>query len=152
MSTAFRVRPALPWGKLFSDLPKGVTECIGPDTKEDKRCLTNGDGYIWAYRNDDGSDTTFERFGLQGIAPYDVLEAIAEKFGVTVFSEHDDGFWDPEDEIGGGLDTFAEEWASIVGEEGETKAREGFLALVKKARGLGMETTATYPDGKPLEL
>ena len=98
MSTAYRVRPALPWDKLWDNLPDGVTEEIvnGKSMSTEysgQRCLTNGHGYLWAFSHD-GSDTTFECYGSSGEAADEMLELIAEAFGVSVFSENDDDYRD----------------------------------------------------------
>jgi hypothetical protein len=157
MSTAFRVRPELPWDYLFANLPEGIKEEIVPasdhsnGTTDKQRCLTNGQGYLWAYTGD-GSDTSFERYGLNHQAAEEILDVLADKFNVRVVSEYDDDFFSADETVESDLEDYAEEWAVHVAEEGEEQARQQFMALIERARAVGLQTAATYPDGQPLPI
>ena len=48
MSVLLKTRPPLPWQRLWADLPEGLREHIAPTTKEQERCLTDVEGYLWA--------------------------------------------------------------------------------------------------------
>jgi hypothetical protein len=99
VSTAYRVRPALGFRQLLDNLPAGIEIESHPESSERQQCLRDWQGnYLWV-NTGDGADVSFECYGLNDAR--EILDPIAEKFGVKVYSEHEEEFWDPEDRVEG---------------------------------------------------
>ena len=65
----------------------GITDAKPTDADERQRCLTDGENnYLWAYGN---PVECFTRYTPNGWPGY-ILQAIANEFGVEIFSEHDE--------------------------------------------------------------
>ena len=65
----------------------GITDAKPTDADERQRCLTDGENnYLWAYGNPVECFTKYMPNGWPGF----ILQAIANEFGVEIFSEHDE--------------------------------------------------------------
>jgi hypothetical protein len=65
----------------------GITDAKPTDADERQRCLTDGENnYLWAYGNPVECFTRYMPNGWPGF----ILQAIANEFGVEIFSEHDE--------------------------------------------------------------
>jgi len=65
----------------------GITDAKSTDADERQRCLTDGENnYLWAYGNPVECFTRYMPNGWPGF----ILQAIANEFGVEIFSEHDE--------------------------------------------------------------
>jgi hypothetical protein len=65
----------------------GITDAKPTDADERQRCLTDGENnYLWAYGNPVECFTSYMPNGWPGF----ILQAIANEFGVEIFSEHDE--------------------------------------------------------------
>jgi len=82
-------KPALPFSKLWANLPEGLSESINSEhTSETYRCLTDGTNHVWSNSVEDGTDTEFVRY--MGNDPSATFDAVQQAFAVTIFSEHED--------------------------------------------------------------
>jgi hypothetical protein len=104
----------------------GVREHINSDTTtNDRRCLTDGNNYLWVSIDDDGFVGTITRYRPGG-APAKILNAIAEAFDTDILSEYEPQFW--------GFDT-QEEWDACTTRMAKEDDDRFYLELVKYLRG-----------------
>jgi hypothetical protein len=106
MSTLYRLsnrESALPKAELLSKLEEhGVREVSEAEREvpakpgDDSFILTDGTYFLWAYPDDDGRVSEFERFG--GNDPTAIVDAIEGACEECVLSEHDDGYFDDEED------------------------------------------------------
>jgi hypothetical protein len=91
MSTEWRPIPDIPFAKLFDGrLEKyGVREVIVEGARERFRYLQGPDGFLEAFREEDGTCS----FTRRGIVPWTIFDAIAEEFEIEWVSEHDHRYW-----------------------------------------------------------
>jgi hypothetical protein len=88
MSTNYFIYEFIPVADLLGGrLDKyGIQDAKSADTDDDQRCLTDGENnYLWAYGNPVECFTRYMPNGWPGF----ILQAIANEFGVEIFSEHD---------------------------------------------------------------
>jgi hypothetical protein len=57
-----------------------------------RRCLTDGDNFLWVYMNHEGSVSRFSAHGLKG-QPGKIVDAIGDTFGTHIFSDHEPQYW-----------------------------------------------------------
>ena len=89
MSTNYFIYEFIPVADLLGGrLDKyGIQDAKSADTDDDQRCLTDGENnYLWAYGNPVECFTRYMPNGWPGF----ILQAIANEFGVEIFSEHDE--------------------------------------------------------------
>jgi hypothetical protein len=89
MSTDYYIHESIPVSELLGGrLDKyGIRDAESPKSSDDARCLTDGENnYLWAYGN---PVTGFTRYMPNGWPGF-ILQAIANEFGVEIFSEHDE--------------------------------------------------------------
>jgi hypothetical protein len=72
-------------------------------TSETTRCLTDGENYVWAFRDDFGFVQSFTRWA--GNRATFILQAVIDAFDTDIVSEHEPRYW--------GFDT-EEEWQAAV--------------------------------------
>jgi hypothetical protein len=91
MSTEWRPIPDIPFAKLFDGcLEKyGIREVIVEDATERFRYLQGPDGFLEAFRGEDGTCS----FTRRGVVPWTIFDAIAEEFEIEWVSEYDYRFW-----------------------------------------------------------
>jgi hypothetical protein len=71
----------------------GVREHINPrQTTEKKRCLTDGQNYLWVFMDDDGFVSSLTRWATNG-DPAEILDAIAVTLDTGIASEHQPQYW-----------------------------------------------------------
>jgi hypothetical protein len=88
MSTNYFIYEFIPVADLLGGrLDKyGIQDAKSADTDDDQRCLTDGENnYLWAYGNPVECFTRYMPNGWPGF----ILQAIANEFGIEIFSEHD---------------------------------------------------------------
>jgi hypothetical protein len=69
-----------------------VTEPDPPNTASERmRCLSNGQNYVWVYRDGDGNVRKVTSYGLTN--PCDILSAICTAFDTDVACEDEPQFW-----------------------------------------------------------
>lgn len=95
MSVDYLTRPFV----SVDQVKKAAAECgFETGTKEEtvtgEFFITNGKTWIWAYPWSDGQRVDFTQWGRNFFADRVLLEPLAEKLGVEVFSEHTDEFWE----------------------------------------------------------
>lgn len=99
MSTAYRLsnrESALPRVVLLAKLEEhGI---LVAETKGDKVCVSNGTSFLWCYLSEDGTVADFEVFAQTNNDARPILDAIEEICQESVLSEHDDGFFEGDDE------------------------------------------------------
>jgi hypothetical protein len=99
MSTYYRFEEPIPYEKVLKELPEGVT-FVKATKKELKDgmldCLTDGENFLAIKASKGGEDTELSRFGGNDVRG--IIEALMEKFEVTILSEHDEGFFDDEED------------------------------------------------------
>jgi hypothetical protein len=102
MSTDYRALIAIPFRGVFDGrLDKyGIREIIKSDTSESLRYLCGKDGILNVYKEQGGTDCSFERPSFAPM-PWVIFDALTEEFGTAFVSEHDHRYW--------GFDT-AEGW------------------------------------------
>jgi hypothetical protein len=101
MSTDFRlsdpskgmVKDAL----LAALAPHGVSEGV-PEEPSDGFLLTDGGSCLWAYPDDDGLVTSFTVFAQSSNDTSGIIGALEEVCDDEILSEHDEGFFEDEDE------------------------------------------------------
>lgn len=99
MSTCYRLEGSFTKSQVLSAGNKhGIVERIHGDTSNTKFLLTDGECYLWAYCNEDGTDVDFCRYGANYAAAENILAPIAEELRTGYLSEHDDGFFE-DDEV-----------------------------------------------------
>jgi hypothetical protein len=89
MSTNYFIYEFIPVADLLGGrLDKyGIQDAKSADTDDDQRCLADGENnYLWAYGNPVECFTRYMPNGWPGF----ILQAIANEFGVEIFSEHDE--------------------------------------------------------------
>lgn len=127
MSTGYRTLKKVNAQELFDGRlePYGVREQIVPDsTTTGKRCLTDGNNYMWAYIENDLVDC-IERYASGGV-PAKILGAIAEAFDTDIVSEHEPQFW--------GFET-QEEWDAWMDQISNEDTESFYLEVLKYVRG-----------------
>jgi len=95
MSTCYRCIPPLPFADFLAGLSaSGLSISDHPDATDKDVCVTDGSDFIWASTGD-GSDTGFTRYG--GNFGEGIIDEICEHFDVDILSEHDDGYFEDEE-------------------------------------------------------
>ena len=102
-----------------------VVEHINGETHATKRCLRDGNNYLWVHIGEDGFVTCFTRYAPNG-CPSKTLNAVGEAFDTCIVSEYDPRFW--------GFDTQAE-WdaaTELMAKESEEKF---YVSVTNYVRG-----------------
>jgi hypothetical protein len=120
MSTAYRLEEKVSAHDLLCGrlATFGVREHVASDTSERRRCLTDGNNYLWVCLTEDGFVSTLTRY--RGNAPGKILAAISEAFETDIFNEHEPEYW--------GFDT-KEEW-DVAWKKISDEHRDQFYANV----------------------
>jgi len=125
MSTDFRLSKKLSLIDLLDGRLErfGIYEQITEATLDIKRCLTDGDNYLWVHADDEGFVSTMTRYMPNG-APGKILGAISEVFDTEIFSEYEPQFW--------GFDTQEEwdAWQCAISKEHEDEFYADILKFV----------------------
>ena len=126
MSTAYRPLKDVLACELFDGrLQKfGVREHVNEDTSEERRCLTDGNNFLWLYIND-GLVSSLTRYAPNG-APGKILNAIAQAFDTDIVSEHEPQFYGFADQA---------EWDAFEKELGKKHDEEFCVELLKYLAG-----------------
>ena len=101
MSTVYRTQPGIPWSQFLANLPAFVKPAPNDDETDQQKCFTDGSNYLWAYDGVDGF-VDFTRYGRNFVD--DLLESVADKFGVAVLSEHHPDFFKIRNEVDEDID------------------------------------------------
>ena len=128
MSTDYVTMKEIPFDDLFDGrLEKfGVREHIKDDEASDtRRCLTDGNNYLWTYASEDRTLACLTRFFPNG-APEKILGAIAEAFDTDIFSEYEPQYW--------GFDS-QEEWDLAWEKIAEEQDAEFHAEIIKHVAG-----------------
>lgn len=94
MSTSYRPLGNIPFNELRKSPPGQLSEAPSPDATESSFCITDGKYFMWCYGYE--NNTSFERYGRNN--PENILEILSEAYGVEIISEHDEGFFEEEEE------------------------------------------------------
>lgn len=97
MSTNYRLSQQITKQQFLDAVREsGVTEHVCDQTTEDQFCVTDGKNYLWCYM-EDGKIYDFCRYGANYDAE-DFLYEAAEVLDLEVISEHDEDYWEKEDD------------------------------------------------------
>jgi len=98
MSTNYRFDKELNKNELLKSLKKiGVVEHKTEQSSDNSFCISDGENYMWCYNNEDGVIYGYCRYGGNYDAE-EFLAHVANDLQIEYLSEHDDGFWEDEDE------------------------------------------------------
>jgi hypothetical protein len=137
MSTDFRSLTPIRFADLFDGRLDDTGVYEHQPTKEqfsERKCLTDGRDFLWAYHEDDGA-ASFTCYRLH--APQRILRAIAEKFDVDIVSEHEPEYW--------GFETI-EEWDAAeraMRDILEQEQEQSYQEIIKFVEG---KSRNTLPD------
>jgi hypothetical protein len=95
MSIDFRLLKRVRAFDLFDGRLKefDVREHVNPrETTKNRRCLTDGRNYLWAFMDDDGFVSSLTRWATNG-DPAAILDAITATFDTVIVSEHEPEYW-----------------------------------------------------------
>jgi hypothetical protein len=115
----------------FADLFDGTLEPFGvrghhnDECTNQRRCLTDGNNYLWACADDAGFVISLTRYALNG-APGKILSAIAEAFDVDIVSEYEPQYF--------GFET-QEEWDAAEAKQAEEDDARFYEEVMKYVRG-----------------
>ena len=125
MSTDYRLAEKVTFEKLFDGRLElfGVHDACAKDTTPTRRCLTDGNNYLWVYGDEAVEGMT--RFGLMN-APGKILSAIEKAFSTDIFSEYEPQFWGFETE---------EEWHIALQKMHEESEAELYTEIMKYVIG-----------------
>lgn len=102
MSTGYRLfnrESALPKAELLSKLgPLGVREAQDAEATDDRFPISDGTNYLWCFAGEDGRIADFASFGDLRNNPERICDALEEVCEDVMLSEHDEGFYEDEDE------------------------------------------------------
>jgi hypothetical protein len=98
-----------------------------------RRCLTDGRNFLWAYMNWEGSVSRLLAHGPDG--PGKIFGAIRDAFDTHIFSDHEPQYW--------GFDT-QEEWDAAKKRESDQARNELYAYVCAYVRG--------EPIGRPLGI
>jgi hypothetical protein len=101
----------------------GVRQHFNEKTTSKDKCLTDGQNFVWVW-SDDEEMASFTVYGSN--RPQCILQAIADKFGVSIVSEHEPQYW--------GFDTH-EEWDAELEKESEEYNKEFYNDIVNFISG-----------------
>ena len=101
----------------------GVAEIVGKGTTDTRRCLTDGNNYLWAAADETGS-ASFTRYASCG-APSHILSAVEEAFDTEIVSEDEPQYW--------GFDTQAQwdRWQATLAAKHEAEFYEDMMKYVR---------------------
>jgi hypothetical protein len=102
-----------------------VRQHLNDETSAKRKCLTDGNNFLWTYVDDEGFVTCLTRYFPNG-APGKILAAISEAFGTDIFSEYQPQFW--------GFDT-QEEWDAWQAAAAKESEDRFYAELVKYVSG-----------------
>jgi hypothetical protein len=128
MSISFRLLQTVRGCDLFDGRLEefGVREDVNPrQTTEKKRCLTDGQSYLWVFMDDQGFVSSLTRWSPNG-DPTAILDAIAVTLDTGIASEHQPQYW--------GFQT-QEEWDAAFNRLARDGARQFERELLKYLRG-----------------
>jgi hypothetical protein len=78
--------------------PLGVSEGTANDPSPDCFLLTDGESELWAYPEDDGKVTSFTVYGQASNDVSGIISSLEEALDDEILSEHDEGFYEDEDD------------------------------------------------------
>jgi hypothetical protein len=99
MSTNYRFTEEFSKEQVLEAMkPLGLEVSKSKDADNTQFCITDGDCYIWAYHGEDGNNVEFCRYGSNYDAEENIVAPLADALQTDYLSEHDDGFFEDEDE------------------------------------------------------
>ncbi len=128
MSTYFRPLDDIPFAALFDGRLEsyGVRERASDDTTDSRRCLTDGQNWLWCTADDNGQVDSLIVYAQLRNWPIMIFEAISKEFDSEIVSDHDARFW--------GFET-QEEWDEYQKEMARRDRDEFYADLIKYVRG-----------------
>ena len=125
--TSYRPLQPVRFAELFDGTlePFGVRGHHNKHCTANRRCLTDGNNYLWVDADDAGLLSSLTRYAPNG-APGKILSAIEEAFDVDLVSEYEPQYW--------GFET-QEEWDAARAKDAEQSNARLYEDLMKHVRG-----------------
>jgi hypothetical protein len=134
------------------DLFSGCLDAFGirEHITSNRRCLTDGHNYLWAYMSHDGSVSCFSAHGPDKSGK--ILDAIRELFEIDIFSKHEPQYWgfNTQEEWDAAKnqarnELYADVCAYVRGEPNNIKS--GAIGEIAKAL-VGIDAALLHPENK----
>jgi hypothetical protein len=118
------------------DLFDGRLDAFGirEHQEDNRRCLTDGHNFLWAYMNCEGSVSCLSAYGPDG--PGKIFAAIGDAFDTHIISEHEPQYW--------GFDT-QEEWDAAKKRASDQARNELYAYVCAYVRGEPNEIAGRRP-------